>query len=274
MFNVQDYLKKVELLQEAPSLSFLENLQKNHLEYFCFSNAEVLLKSGELLPLDRESLYNKIVNKNIGGYCFEHNKLFCELLKDLGFNARISIARVLNNKIELDAPRTHRVTIVNIEDRDYLVDVGFGMNCLTKPLLIKNGFSLELGPRKAHIDLNQYGEFSFSYSDKNYPNGYVLYSFNLERYSESDCLVGHFFSHHYPKAVFVRNFVLTKIVAENRYSLVNLGLRRYIDGREENSTLTSFDEFKDCVTTFFGLNLNDEELKRIFRHIEKLMADV
>ncbi|MDD0853605.1 arylamine N-acetyltransferase [Halobacteriovorax sp. GB3] len=272
MFNAQDYLKKIELSQERPSLAFLEALQKKHLELFCFSNAEVLLKSGELLPLDRDSLYKKIVTKRIGGYCFEHNKLFCELLIELGFNAKISIARVLNNKIEMDAPRTHRVTIVHFEGRDYLVDVGFGMNCLTKPLLIENGFSLEIGSRKAHIDLNQYGEFSFSYSDRNYPNGYVLYSFNLERYSEADCLVGHFFSHHYPEAVFVRNFVLTKIADEKRYSLVNFGLRRYVDGEEENSTLSTFDEFKDCVTSFFGLNLSDEELKKLYRHIENSIS--
>ena len=46
-------------------------------------------------------------------------------LLSLGFDVRISIARVLNN-LQIETPRTHRITLLKFKGDEYLIDVGFG----------------------------------------------------------------------------------------------------------------------------------------------------
>jgi N-hydroxyarylamine O-acetyltransferase len=65
------------------------------------------------------------------------NGLFFELLKDLGFNAKRVSARVYNNSTnnygkEFD----HLAIIVTIDQKEYLVDIGFG-KFVFKPLQFK-----------------------------------------------------------------------------------------------------------------------------------------
>ena len=44
---------------------------------------------------------------------------------ELGFDARIQLARVIHNQ-DIHPGLTHRVTLVEIDGRRYVADVGFG----------------------------------------------------------------------------------------------------------------------------------------------------
>ncbi|MCP4266084.1 MAG: arylamine N-acetyltransferase, partial [Candidatus Brocadiaceae bacterium] len=97
---------------------YLHKLQLAHLENFCFSSLSVLLK--EETSLEPEFLFDKIVTRRRGGYCFEHNGLFYAVLTALGFQCNIIIAQVLLNS-DKPSPRTHRITKVTLEDKEYIV---------------------------------------------------------------------------------------------------------------------------------------------------------
>ncbi|HEY5663147.1 MAG TPA: arylamine N-acetyltransferase, partial [Ilumatobacter sp.] len=65
------YLARVGIESGPPSLTLLDQIVERHLELFPFASIGPQL--GDPLPLDPESLFDRIVVRRRGGYCFEHN---------------------------------------------------------------------------------------------------------------------------------------------------------------------------------------------------------
>ena len=81
----------------------------------------------------------RFVEGGRGGYCFEQNLLFGYVLRALGFKLRETTARVRwSVPPGVTTPRVHALLIVEAEGEEYLVDVGFGGNVSTAPLLLKS----------------------------------------------------------------------------------------------------------------------------------------
>ena len=89
-----------------------------------------------------EDIYEKIIVRKRGGYCFELNKLFYELLKALDFRVIPVAVRILWNREELP-PVLHRATLVIFEEGSYYCDVGYGGPGPKKPVLMKDGIHRE-----------------------------------------------------------------------------------------------------------------------------------
>lgn len=74
--------------------------------------------------------YRKILRKNCrkkrGGFCYELNDLFYELLCKIGFHSKIISARVCGRDGKFGAEYDHLAILTKIENIEYLVDVGFG----------------------------------------------------------------------------------------------------------------------------------------------------
>ena len=67
-----------------------------------FENLESF-EEGRIPSLDTQDLYTKIVVCKRGGYCFELNKLFYELIKTLGFMVYPLGVRIPWNKAKTSA---------------------------------------------------------------------------------------------------------------------------------------------------------------------------
>ncbi|MCX6432061.1 MAG: arylamine N-acetyltransferase [Actinobacteria bacterium] len=72
------YLAAVGLERSDPSLDFLSALTRHHVGEFAFSSIGPRLC--EPMPLDLPSLYDRLVVRRRGGYCFENDGLFLALL--------------------------------------------------------------------------------------------------------------------------------------------------------------------------------------------------
>ena len=122
--NTAEYLARIGFdRQPALDLETLKALQRLHLLAVPFENLDIHWKRP--IVLDTERFFDKIVTKRRGGFCYELNGLFNELLRSLGFTTRLVSARVFNNGVhgpEFD----HAAIIATIGDDEYLVDVGFG----------------------------------------------------------------------------------------------------------------------------------------------------
>lgn len=88
---------------------------------------------GEGVTLTVDHLYEKIVQRRRGGYCFELNGLFTELLRALGFDAHRASAIVLNQEGEAETPANHHTVIVSL-DRPVVADPGLGIPQMTTPV--------------------------------------------------------------------------------------------------------------------------------------------
>lgn len=123
--DVDAYLERIGIAQsQSPTVEFLDELIDAHQHAVPFEDLDVyeLHQSPSLGIAD---LFDKIVTRKRGGYCFELNALFNALLKALGYETQPTMGRVLIRPIPHPFV-THRANIVTIGEARYLADVGFG----------------------------------------------------------------------------------------------------------------------------------------------------
>ncbi len=123
--NVREYLVRIGLEPDhlEPNEEVLRLLQRRHLMTVPFENLDIHWKKPIILDVDK--FYEKIVVNRRGGFCYELNGLFNELLRALGFQTRLVSARVFNGQIH-GPEYDHAAIIVTLGDDEYLADVGFG----------------------------------------------------------------------------------------------------------------------------------------------------
>ena len=260
-YNFEDYFKRLQIEPEIPSLELVEALQKKHIATFSFNNIAVLLDKP--ISLDIEDILEKIVTKNLGGYCFEHNALMYEVLKSLGFDVRILMAKVLNNK-EADVPRTHRITLLEWENEQYIVDVGFG--AMTAPQVlnirdthIKEGYRMVVKSNDIYQLEVVKGDDFFS-----------LYRFDLGQYTQSDCIMGNFYSSQHPSAVFVNNFVISLRLSEVTLSFRNGIYHRINKDEREILEVKDVKQLQSIVNNDFSIPLELDECKKLYDKMIRL----
>ena len=143
--NVEErdlYLQRIGYTEEAAAVKeCLETLMELHLRSVPFENLESY-EEGNVPSLESADIYRKIVVQKRGGYCFELNKLFYELLKTIGFQAIPVGVRILWNKEKLP-PMLHRATLVTLEDGLYYCDIGYGGPGPKCPVKLEDGIHEE-----------------------------------------------------------------------------------------------------------------------------------
>jgi arylamine N-acetyltransferase len=116
------YLSILGVAREPPTLEHLRRLVRAQIVRVPFENISKLwLKwclGATSIPSLEEHL-DGIEHFNFGGTCYANNPYFAQLLCHLGFDVKTCGADMSN-------PDVHVVSIVNIENREYLVDVGYG----------------------------------------------------------------------------------------------------------------------------------------------------
>ena len=109
---------------EDPTIELLDKLIISHQRTIPFDDLDTYAL--DIVPsLGIGDLFEKIVMRRRGGYCFELNALFGALLKAFGYQTRPYMARVLTRPVPHPLI-SHRANFVRIDGKDYIADVGFG----------------------------------------------------------------------------------------------------------------------------------------------------
>ena len=119
------YLERMGFRESTePGLESLTQLQEAHLLNIPFENLDI--HYGIPIELDIDKIYQKIIIDKRGGFCYELNGLFYELITAIGFKAKRVSARVFNKEKGYGPEFDHLAIIVDISGVEYLSDVGFG----------------------------------------------------------------------------------------------------------------------------------------------------
>lgn len=102
----------------------LDRLIWAHISTVPFESLD-LHEYGIVPSLNVDDLFEKFVIKRRGGYCFEQNTLFCQLLNDLGFPTYGTVVRLLRPGAPL-FPYSHKGLVAEAEGKKWYCDVGFG----------------------------------------------------------------------------------------------------------------------------------------------------
>jgi arylamine N-acetyltransferase len=100
-----------------------------------FENLDISL--GRKIICDESRFLHKIVNERRGGFCYEMNGAFAELLRALGFKVTLLSARVSGGDGSEGPEFDHLALRVDL-DQPWLADVGFG-DSFVEPLLLEPG---------------------------------------------------------------------------------------------------------------------------------------
>src|SRR2546422_2750536 len=136
--NIDAYLKRINYRGSlAPTAQTLQQLQVAHLLTVPFENLSI--HSAEPIILDDDALFEKIVVRRRGGFCYELNGLFAALLRELGFKVTMLSAEVANASGTFGPDFDHMTLSVAVDDDElvepWLADVGF-CDSFREPLLL------------------------------------------------------------------------------------------------------------------------------------------
>ncbi|XP_013914597.1 PREDICTED: flocculation protein FLO11-like [Thamnophis sirtalis] len=125
--DVGCYLQRIgfQCPSAGPSLETLKCIHRSHLFSIPFESLSIHCK--EPIHLELPRLYEKIVQNQRGGFCYELNGLFQWLLRALGFHTKILATHVCNHFMQCyGPPLDHLVILVDLDGQQFLCDVGFG----------------------------------------------------------------------------------------------------------------------------------------------------
>lgn len=123
--QAEAYLKRIGMEREAPTKAYLDALVFAHQ---CSVPFEVLDISEKDLCVSLKvgDLFDKLVTRRRGGYCYEVNGLFVLLLRALGFDAVSAPCRILREDTPYPNAVHHRGNVIRLEGKQYFCDVGCG----------------------------------------------------------------------------------------------------------------------------------------------------
>ena len=235
----------------------LETLQALHLLHngaIPFENLDVLLPRE--MQLDDLSLEEKLVTARRGGYCFEQNGVFERALREIGFNVRSLLGRVVLANPSSLPPRTHRLLLVELQGEQWIADVGFGGQTLTAPIRLQA--DIEQQTPHGEYRLVQEGDdwiLQFHHHD----HWQSMYRFDLVVQHQSDYLMGNFWSAHWPQSHFRHHLLMCRHLPDGgKLTLTNFHFTRYQDGRAiEQINLPDVASLYALLQEQFGLGVDD-----------------
>ncbi|MEA4852661.1 MAG: arylamine N-acetyltransferase [Christensenella sp.] len=134
--SVEGYLARIGYTGSlCPTMENLKVLQKAHVSAIPYEDLDI--RAGKYISIALPDVYQKIVVKKRGGYCFELNGLFAWLLRKLGYDVVEYYGRYLEGE-PLEMPmRRHRIARVMLDGKPYICDVGVGVKAPVWPIEIK-----------------------------------------------------------------------------------------------------------------------------------------
>ncbi len=247
--NIEAYLKRIGYSGPlAPTAQTLRNLQVAHLLAVPFENLSI--HNGEPIVLTDDALFEKIVERQRGGFCYEVNGLFAALLRALGFEVSMLAAGVANDGGAFGPEFDHMTLMVTLDQR-WLADVGFGDSFIEPLLLDERGEQVQktgiyqIIPAGAHFVLNQrkHGEdWKAQYRFTLEPRQYAEYA-EMCRYHQTS-----------PDSHFTKKRICSRATHDGRITLSDM---RFITtagpGQRHERVLESNEEYNHILQQQFGI---------------------
>ncbi|HMJ25762.1 MAG TPA: arylamine N-acetyltransferase [Pyrinomonadaceae bacterium] len=248
--DIKAYLERITYTGPiAVSAEVLRLLQSAHLRAVPFENLSI--HCGEPILLNDEALFEKIVRRRRGGFCYELNGLFAALLRGLGFEVAMLSAQVANAEGVFGPEFDHMTLVVTLAEK-WLVDVGFGDSFL-EPLLINKDGEQTQGNRAYRI-LHQAEKLVLA-QRSNGDEWQPQYRFNMKPHQYPDYQEMCRYHQTSERSHFTRARICSRATAEGRISLSDLRFIETAGGEKRERLLTNEEEYATILREQFGIVL-------------------
>ncbi len=259
MKNFPAYLRRVGLEQApAPTLDGIAALQRAQRLAIPFENFDIRLGRG--IALDPDAVFDKLVTRCRGGYCFEQNRLLGTALGSIGVASTPLLARVWLSGGGDVPPLTHMLLHVALDGAGWIVDAGFGGSYFP-PMRLAEGESAT-GPDGAVHRLAQHPAHGWMLERRQNGEFMPQYSFTLSRAEDADIAMANHWTSTAAESRFVMHVIASRVTADGFVSLVDRQFTR--TAAESVAThVESASELDSILKGYFDIALAGEDISRL-----------
>lgn len=242
-----------------PTLAVLSAITRAHTSAIPFENLDVL--RGRPIDLRPEALFDKLVTRRRGGYCFEQNGLLLAVLERLGFSVVPLSARVrIDRPRDFTPPRTHVFLRVELDGVSHLTDVGVGALSLTGTLRLHHDGAQPTPhePRRIVREGTRWFH-QVGYGDA----WHDVCEFTLEEMPFIDRVLGNWFTSAHPESHFKNRLIVARAADDGvRMTLLNDELKvRDRSGQARVTRIDSHDQLLEVLAEGFGLRVGEADFR-------------
>lgn len=209
------------------------------------------------VAVDIDSVFEKLVTRRRGGYCFEQNELLCSALNAAGIHTYGVLARCAGPDGAFGA-HSHRMNVAEADGVRYIADVGYGGDCFVHPLRLELDAEQSDGRNTYRVVKGSEVQYSVQMlKDGSFSN---LLGFDDIPAKACDFEMSNFYTNFNPKSGFklflmcARQFDFGKVTLFGRYgSIVK-------DGKTERFELKA-EELNGYLRDKLGINMDGVELE-------------
>lgn len=249
--EIQAYLDRIGF-NGVPhnNLETFSRLHQCHVQSVPFENLDI--RFNRRLTLDINPLFNKVVLRRRGGFCYELNYLFSQLLGELGFSTKLLSGRVYKDGIVAGPEFDHLLLLVSL-DEDWIADVGYG-DLFIQPLELKPGRQRER-VNSFELNINPDGDYDLLMQEGNsLPQ--KRYAFSLSPHSIESFIPSCEEKQVSPESFFVKNTIVTLPTSQGRRTIFNSRYTETIGGNKVEIDIQDDATLKSLVKSEFGMDLN------------------
>ncbi|TCU61065.1 N-hydroxyarylamine O-acetyltransferase [Novosphingobium sp. PhB57] len=275
--DIDRYFARIGLSEmPARSSEGLGAVQTAHRQSIGFENLAIPLGQG--IRIDSASVFEKLVTRGRGGYCFEQNRLYADALSAMGLVNRPLLARVLLGLGEgVVPPRTHTLLLVNLDGEAWIADAGFG-GSYVPPLPLEDGAQVQTGDGAWHRLLrggergSLGGEWRLERAGpagatdgRGAPHGdwQPQYVFDLDDVAQDDLEMSNHWTSTRPGTRFT-TLCVASVVLEGGFA--SLSDRQFTIGRHGESEVRQIEtaaEYARLLGETFGITLSEEDAAKL-----------
>lgn len=269
------YLERLGLPgRGSPTLETLDALVAAQLQHIPFENIDPLL--GVPVQIEPDAVFEKLVVRRRGGYCFEQNTLLAAALAALGFDVAPLAARVRWGLDEATpSPQSHLLLRVRVAHRDYIADAGFGGPTPPRALPLSEpadeGLRYRLGA--APLSAVPTGSMHLFDLECEGDSGWIkLYRFDLSPQPWIDYQARNWYVSTHPQSIFTGNLLMARSDGTTRITMRNNQLaEREADGAVREQRLESPQAVVEVLRTRFNLALDAAQQQALAARLAQLM---
>jgi len=250
--DYKNYLKRIGFTGEAvPDYETLYELQYRHFLTVPYENLDIL--NDIPLSLETADLYDKIVVRKRGGYCFELNALFNWLLCEIGYKTTTYFARFLLDLNEIPM-RRHRIMRVEIGGAYYIADVGVGSVTPERPLRLIENEETEIRTITYKFTKDPFLGWVLNFKKIKDENWRPLYSFTEEAQLEVDFVQPNFYCQKHEDSIFNKTNMFAIRTETGKYTLDGSVFKTAdLSGNITSAKECDENEITEVLKNYFGV---------------------
>lgn len=248
----------------ATDLATLRGLHAAHVDAIAFDNLDALL-GRTAVPLDLDSVQDKIVRQGRGGWCLEQVVLMAAVLDRIGFTFSALAGRTRIRTGNRFGPALHVALCVELDDERWLFDVSFGAYGPHAPIRLAENARLA-GDWPFDLVREPNGEHVLRFLRPEGPA--ELYGFTTDaRYPSDFELLNHFCLTH-PRSPFNHRMVLQRTRPDVRHLLAGNTLTEIRPAEPATTRELDGDELLAAPAEIFGITLEPGDVQALSKILD------